>query len=88
MNLFTALGFLAIILTLVGFGLNRVLCWAGKRGWVYNKHNPGPSGSGIPLGLFDQAFQPSIEHVIDEQTSERIRANQDESGDDFTSWRA
>jgi hypothetical protein len=29
---------------------------------------------------FDQIYQPSIEHVIDEQSSEQTRADQDESG--------
>lgn len=31
--------------------------------------------------LLDQIYQPSIEHMIEEQTSESIRADQDESGD-------
>lgn len=82
MNWFTTLGILTIILIL-GFALNRILYWAGMRGWVFNKHNPRPSGGGIPLGIFDEIFQPSIEHVIDERTSERIRADQAESGDGF-----
>ena len=29
----------------------------------------------------DQIYQPSIEHLIDEETSEAILADQDESGD-------
>jgi hypothetical protein len=31
--------------------------------------------------LVDQIYQPSMHHVIDEQTSERTRAEQDESGE-------
>jgi len=78
-NWLITLVILAAVLTLVGYGMNRALRWAGKRGWVYNKHNPRPRGSGIP-GFADQLYQPSIEHVIDEQSSASIRADQDESG--------
>ncbi len=71
------LGVLATVLVL-GFLLDSR--WAAKRGWVFNRHNPRPRGSGIPM-LLDQIYQPSIEHMIEEQTSESIRADQDESGD-------
>ena len=56
--------------------------WAGKRGWVYNKHNPRPPGAGVPGGAFGQIFEPEIEHVVEETRSEQVRAEQDESGDD------
>lgn len=71
------LGVLAIVLVL-GFVANSR--WAAKRNWVFNKHNPRPTGSGIPKSL-DEIYQPSIEHMIAELTSESIRADQDESGD-------
>ena len=67
---------------LVGRAGNRLGRWAGERGWVYNKHNPRRPGSGAgSLGLFEEVFQPSVRHVIEEQSSERLRAEQDESGD-------
>jgi hypothetical protein len=78
-NWFTALGIFVAVLALAGCGLNRALRWAGNRGWVYNKFNPRPTGSGMPRFL-DQIYQPSIEHVIDEQSSEQTQADQDESG--------
>ena len=56
--------------------------WAGERGWVYNKYNPRPPGMGRTLGLLEEMFQPGIEHVVEEQTAEAIRTDQDESGDD------
>jgi len=77
---FIVLGFVVATLAVVGYALRRASRWAGERGWVFNKYNPRPRGSG-PMGSFEQIFQPSIEHVIDEQSSERIRADQDESGD-------
>lgn len=52
---------------------------AGERDWVYNRHNPRRRGGGT-LGL-EAMFQPSIEHVIEERSSESARGSQDESGD-------
>ncbi len=52
----------------------------GERGWVYNRHNPRPSGVGT-LGLLEENYQPSIRHVIEERSSQRAGASQDESGD-------
>ena len=53
---------------------------AGERGWVYNRHNPRPSGVGTP-GLLEEIYQPSIRHFIEERSSQRAGAGQDESGD-------
>ena len=67
----------------VGRAGSRLSRWAGERGWVYNKHNPRKPGSGAgSLGLFEEVFQPSVRHVIEEQSSERLRTEQDESGDE------
>jgi hypothetical protein len=54
--------------------------WAGRRGWVYNKHNPRPPGVGMPKVL-DEIYQPSVEHVIEHEASERTKADRSESGD-------
>jgi len=61
--------------------------WAGEHDWVYNKYNPRPLGSGT-LGLLEAIYQPSIEHVIEERASERVRGSQDESGDKPEAGRA
>lgn len=75
-----------VILGLIGLsvvlGLLASSRWAGGRGWVYNKHNPRPSGSGIPSAAFGQVFKPDLEHAVDEMQSEQARADQDESGRD------
>ena len=52
---------------------------AGERGWVYNRYNPRTRGAGS-LGLLESIYQPSIEHVIEERSSEKARGSQDESG--------
>jgi len=54
--------------------------WAGERGWVYNRHNPRPRGVGS-LGLLESIYRPSIEHVIEERSSEKARGSQEESGE-------
>ena len=54
---------------------------AGERGWVYNRYNPRRRGMGT-LGLLETIYQPAMEHVIDERSSERARGDQDETGDD------
>ena len=74
---FFVLGLLAFVLFSVAIMGSR---WAGKKGWVYNKHNPRPTRSGMPM-MLDEIFQPSVSHVIEEQSSEAIRADQRESGD-------
>jgi hypothetical protein len=75
----TVLGLVALA---VAFGLLASSRWAGERGWFYNKHNPRPSGSGVPPAAFGQVFKPDLEHTVDEMRSEQIRADQDEAGDD------
>lgn len=72
---------LVVIVVAVVFGALAGTRWAGERGWVYNKHNPRPPGTGRTLGLFEEMFQPGIEHVVEERTAETIRADQDDSGD-------
>jgi hypothetical protein len=73
---------IGLVVLAIGFGVLASTRWAGRRGWVYNKHNPRPSGAGYAAGVFEEVFQPGIEHVVDERQSERLRADQDESGDD------
>ena len=80
---FIVLGVVAIVLGLVLFANSR---WAAGRGWVFNKHNPRPSGSGIPT-FVDEIFQPAVEHAATEETSEATRANRAESGADSGSER-
>ena len=72
---------LGVVVLAIAFGALANTRWAGERGWVYNKHNPRPRGTGRTLGIFEEMFQPGIEHVVEERTSQDIRAEQDESGD-------
>ncbi len=76
---------LQIVLWLLGtaalfYGLSRFLRYAGRRGWVYNKHNPRPRHVGT-LGILEEIYQPSIRHVIEMRVEDKTEAEQDESGE-------
>lgn len=53
---------------------------AGERGWVYNRYNPRPRGLGT-LGILESIYQPAIEHVIEERSSQAARGDQPDTGD-------
>jgi hypothetical protein len=79
-------GFFVVCAIVLVFGFIGFAVWAsnsriaGERGWVYNKHNPRPRGMGT-LGLLETIYQPSIEHVIEERSSEKARGDQTKTGD-------
>ena len=55
--------------------------FAAERDWIYHeKHNPRPQGL-ASLGLLEEIYQPSISHVIEEESSRKARGNQDEAGE-------
>ncbi|MEX1207488.1 MAG: hypothetical protein WEE36_02630 [Acidimicrobiia bacterium] len=78
-------GFFVVGAIVLVFGFIGFVVWAsnsriaGERGWVYNKHNPRPRGIGT-LGLLETIYQPSMEHVIEERSSEKARGNQTKTG--------
>ena len=55
-----------------------LLSWMARRGWVYYRSEDQPRPSS--LGLIEEIYQPSIEHVIDEEARERTVADQEASG--------
>jgi hypothetical protein len=79
-------GFIAVTAMVFVFGFLGVVFWAansrtaGERGWVYNRYNPRRRGMGT-LGLLETIFQPSIEHVIEERSSEQRRGDQASTGE-------
>lgn len=70
---------LIVILAIAAGTVHLVLSWVEQRGWVYyrTKDRPRPSS----LGLVEEIYQPSIEHVTEEKSGEQSRADQAESGD-------
>lgn len=79
MNTLILLAGVAVALTIAAATVHLTLSWMERRGWVYYrmKDKPRPSS----LGLVEEIFQPSIEHVTDEQSEEQARADRSESGE-------
>lgn len=75
------MGWLAAIvlgLLVLGYGAHRLLLWAEARGYVYyldKTRRPGP-----PLGLLAHIYEPEIEYVVEEESGQYIRREDDESG--------
>jgi hypothetical protein len=69
---------LVIVAAAVMYGLHRTALWAEERGWIFYRKKRGPAPW---LGSLDAIYKPEIEHVIEEQSSQETRADQDASGD-------
>lgn len=66
-------------LSVVALIAHLLLTWFNRRGWVYYRNPEAPKGSSI--GLLEEIYQPSMAHVIDEETREATEADQSESGE-------
>lgn len=66
------------ILALVLVAGHVLLTWAERRGWVYYRSTDRPRPRS--LGLFEEIYQPSVTHVIDQEVTEETEADQAESG--------
>jgi hypothetical protein len=68
-----------VALALAALVVHLALTWMATRGWVYyrptERQRPGS------LGFIEEVFQPSMEHVIDEETRDKTEADQAESGE-------
>lgn len=69
-----------VVLSLVLVAGHLLLTWAERRGWVYYRSTDRPRPRS--LGLFEEIYQPSVTHVIDQQVTEETEAEQAESGED------
>lgn len=69
-----------VSLLLVVVAGHLVLTWAERRGWVYYRSTDRPRPRS--LGLFEEIYQPSVSHVIEQQVTEETEADQTESGEE------
>lgn len=61
----------AVGLALLALGWMSFSRFAAGRDWIYHeKHNPRPEGLSS-LGLLEEIYQPSISHVVEEETSQK-----------------
>lgn len=63
----------AAILVLLHLGLLA----AERRGWIFYRNRPRIQA----LGILEEVFQPSIQHVIAEETAQKSRREQADSGE-------
>ncbi len=70
-----------VVLVVVALIVHLFLTWFEKKGWVYYRsaNRPRPQS----LGLLEEIYQPSITHVIEQETTEETEADQPESGQDI-----
>lgn len=68
---------IAILVIAVIYGLHRLALFAEERGWIFYKTRPPRMRT---LGLLEELADPSAEYRIEEQSSEAIRADDEESG--------
>lgn len=56
--------------------------WAEKRGWIHYRRSGGGAGRALSnaMSTFDAVVNPASEHLYEEQKSEQIRGQVDESG--------
>ncbi|MGI9529030.1 MAG: hypothetical protein ACR2NG_04910 [Acidimicrobiia bacterium] len=67
---------------IIGVAGHLALTLADRKGWVYYRNDDRRPPH--TLGLLEEIYQPSIEHVIEQETSEQTSADQAESGDPDT----
>jgi hypothetical protein len=60
------------------YGLHRLGLFAESQGWLYYKTRAPRIRT---LGLFEEIAEPRVEYLVEEQSSEAIRADQAESGE-------
>lgn len=78
MQWWTVLGVVVVLLIVAGI-VHVALTIADRRGFVYYRNNDRPPPHTI--GLIEEIYQPSIEHVIEAEIKDDTEADQDASGD-------
>lgn len=67
---------IAAVVVATLYGLHRFCLFAESRCWIYYRTRPPRIAT---LGLFEEVFEPKVEHLVEERAAEAIRAEQDES---------
>lgn len=68
----------AVVVLLV---LDRIALWAESRGWIYWRRRSGGGGGGGVFADVFLLFQPSRQHVVEEQDRQRLTIAQKETGE-------
>lgn len=70
---------IVVVLAVAAGVVHLLLTWMERRGWIWyrTKDRPRPSS----LGLIEEIYQPSVEHVIEQQATEDTEADQAAKGE-------
>ncbi len=61
--------------------LDRIALWAESRGWIYwRRRSRGGGGGGVFADVY-LLFQPSRQHIVEEQDRQRLTIAQKETGE-------
>ena len=71
---------IVLVILAVLYGLHRLAGYAESRGWIFYRTRPPRVRM---LGLLEELVDPRAEYVVEEQSSEAIRADQAETGDGY-----
>ena len=71
---------IAVLVLAVIYGLHRLASFAESQGWIFYRTRPPRVRM---LGLLEELVDPRAEYLVEEQSSEAIRADQAETGDGY-----
>lgn len=72
--------FIVLGILLALYGLHRLALYAEGRGWIFYTTRPPRVRM---LGLIEELVDPRVEYMVEEETSEAIRADQSEQGEGY-----
>lgn len=67
-------------LLIAAVAVHLALTWANRRGYVWYRNSDRPPPRS--LGLLEEIYQPSVEHVIEQQATEDTEADLAAQGED------
>lgn len=67
-------------IALVAYGLHRLASYAEGRGWIFYRTRPPRIRM---LGFLEELVDPRAEYIVEEETSEAIRADQSDRGEGY-----
>jgi hypothetical protein len=70
---------IVVVLAVAAGVVHLLLTWMERRGWIWYRTTDRPRPSS--LGLIEEIYQPSVEHVIEQQISEDTEADQAAQGE-------
>lgn len=69
---------IVVCVTAALYALHRLALFAESRGWIFYRTRPPRVRT---LGFLEELVNPSIEYMVEEQSSQEIRADHAESGE-------